>query len=110
MDRLQRYRGHFYNWYDTRTLEPLRPMYVSTVDSGNLAGHLLTLAAGLDELDDQPISRPQIFAGLGDTLDVLAEAGAARPDVDRASRARSRSELAAAAANAVGRRTRCSSA
>ena len=41
MDRLERYRGHFYNWYDTRTLEPLRPRYVSTVDSGNLAGHLL---------------------------------------------------------------------
>jgi cyclic beta-1,2-glucan synthetase len=38
MDRLQRYRGHFYNWYDTRTLEPLRPIYISTVDSGNLAG------------------------------------------------------------------------
>ena len=50
LDKLQRYRGHFYNWYDTRTLEPLRPLYVSTVDSGNLAGHLLTLAAGLDKL------------------------------------------------------------
>ena len=42
----ERYRGHFYNWYDTQTLEPLRPLYVSTVDSGNLAGHLLTLRAG----------------------------------------------------------------
>ena len=48
VDRLQRYRGHLFNWYDTRTLEPLRPLYVSTVDSGNLAGHLLTLAAGLE--------------------------------------------------------------
>ena len=54
MDKLQRFRGHFYNWYDTQTLEPLRPMYVSTVDSGNLAGHLLTLAAGLAELAGQP--------------------------------------------------------
>ncbi|MGA2500361.1 MAG: glucoamylase family protein, partial [Tepidisphaeraceae bacterium] len=50
LDKLERHRGHFYNWYDTRTLEPLQPRYVSTVDSGNLAGHLLTLAAGLDEL------------------------------------------------------------
>ena len=50
LDKLHRHRGHFYNWYDTRTLEPLQPRYISTVDSGNLAGHLLTLAAGLDEL------------------------------------------------------------
>ena len=71
LDRMERYRGHFYNWYDTTTLEPLRPMYVSTVDSGNLAGYLLTLAAGLDELADRP-TRPSC-AGLGDTLDTLAE-------------------------------------
>ncbi|OYQ41829.1 hypothetical protein CHU94_05535 [Rhodoferax sp. TH121] len=38
---LQRYRGHFFNWYDTQTLAPLLPVYVSTVDSGNLSGHLL---------------------------------------------------------------------
>jgi len=44
---LERYQGHFYNWYDTRTLQPLPPRYISTVDSGNLAGHLLTLRAGL---------------------------------------------------------------
>ena len=58
LEQLERYRGHFYNWYDTRTLEPLRPLYVSTVDSGNLAGHLLTLARGLDELVDAPRRRP----------------------------------------------------
>jgi hypothetical protein len=40
MEKLERYRGHFYNWYDTRTLQPLRPQYVSSVDSGNLAGSL----------------------------------------------------------------------
>lgn len=57
MDKLQRHRGHFFNWYDTRTLEPLRPLYVSTVDSGNLAGHLLTLAAGLDMLAEDWLSR-----------------------------------------------------
>ena len=53
IDRLQRYRGHLFNWYDTRTLEPLRPLYVSTVDSGNLAGHLLTLAAGLNGMAER---------------------------------------------------------
>jgi cellobiose phosphorylase len=74
LDKLQRYRGHFYNWYDTRTLEPLRPLFISTVDSGNLSGHLLTLAAGLDELAVQKIFRPVAFAGLGSTLDLLFEA------------------------------------
>ncbi|MDH3527902.1 MAG: cyclic beta 1-2 glucan synthetase, partial [Gammaproteobacteria bacterium] len=43
LEKLERYRGHYYNWYDTRTLQPLRPQYVSSVDSGNLAGSLLTL-------------------------------------------------------------------
>ena len=42
--RLERFRGHFYNWYDTQDLRPLDPKYVSTVDSGNLAGHLIALA------------------------------------------------------------------
>ncbi len=47
METLERHRGHFYNWYDTQSLKPLAPLYISTVDSGNLAGHLLTLAPGL---------------------------------------------------------------
>ena len=51
---LARFRGHFYNWYDTQTLQRLEPMYVSTVDSGNLAAHLLTLRAGLLAMPDRP--------------------------------------------------------
>src|SRR5207249_4754367 len=39
MDRLERFRGQFFNWYDTRDLHPLEPKYISSVDSGNLAGH-----------------------------------------------------------------------
>jgi cyclic beta-1,2-glucan synthetase len=73
MEKLERYRGHFYNWYDTRTLKPLRPQYVSSVDSGNLAGSLLTLQAGLAELKDQPVLSSCAFQGLHDTLQVLAE-------------------------------------
>ena len=92
LDRMQRYRGHFYNWYDTTTLEPLRPMYVSTVDSGNLAGHLLTLAGGLDELDARA-ARPAL-TGLADTLEVLAELALTWPEVTRAL-AHVRAELAA---------------
>ncbi len=73
MEKLERYLGHFYNWYDTRTLKPLHPQYVSSVDSGNLAGSLLTLQAGLIELKDQPILSTNTFQGLQDTLRVLAE-------------------------------------
>ena len=73
MEKLERYRGHFFNWYDTRTLQPLHPQYVSSVDSGNLAGSLLALQAGLSELKDQPVLSPNAFQGLHDTLRVLAE-------------------------------------
>ena len=60
---LERYRGHLYNWYDTRTLKPLRPLYVSSVDSGNLAGALFTLRAGLWELKNQPVFSPRVLDG-----------------------------------------------
>ena len=50
MKQMERFRGHFYNWYDTRDLRPLDPKYVSSVDSGNLAGHLLALGNGCREL------------------------------------------------------------
>jgi len=75
LDQLERFRGHFLNWYDTRTLEPLRPMYVSTVDSGNLAGHLLVLAEGLRGLAREPVFGRQQLEGLVDTLDLLEEVG-----------------------------------
>jgi cyclic beta-1,2-glucan synthetase len=81
MNRLQRYRGHLYNWYDTRSLEPLPPLYVSTVDSGNLVGHLITLSAGLVELAGHETFRTQLFLGLGDTLDVMAQISAAPASV-----------------------------
>ncbi len=74
MQALPQYRGHFYNWYDTRSLKPLSPKYVSTVDSGNLAAHLLTLRQGLLALPDQKIVHPKLFSGLSDTLAVLVEA------------------------------------
>ncbi len=73
MEKLERYRGHFYNWYDTHTLKPLSPQYVSSVDSGNLAGSLLTLQVGLIELKHQPVLTASAFQGLQDTLQVLVE-------------------------------------
>jgi cellobiose phosphorylase len=70
VEKLERYRGHFYNWYDTHTLKPMAPLYLSTVDNGNLAGLLLTLHSGLLELADQTWSPTRIIAGLRDTLGV----------------------------------------
>ena len=66
MASLERHQGHFYNWYDTQTLRPLPPRYISSVDSGNLAGHLLTLRAGLLALPDQKIISERVFDGLVD--------------------------------------------
>ncbi|MEN6440013.1 MAG: glucoamylase family protein [Syntrophobacter sp.] len=74
MDGLERHRGHFYNWYDTQSLKPLPPLYISSVDSGNLAGHLLTLRQGLLALPDDSLLGTRLFDGLRDTLDVLANA------------------------------------
>ncbi|MCY7355129.1 MAG: cyclic beta 1-2 glucan synthetase [Lysobacter sp.] len=73
LEAMPRYRGHFYNWYDTETLQPLPPRYVSSVDSGNLAGHLLTLRQGLLALVDAPLLSPCTFQGLADTVAVLME-------------------------------------
>jgi len=73
MAALERHQGHFYNWYDTQSLQPLAPRYVSAVDSGNLAAHLLTLAAALPALAEQPIVAPRLFDGLLDTLRLAAE-------------------------------------
>ncbi|HVV69340.1 MAG TPA: glucoamylase family protein [Gammaproteobacteria bacterium] len=72
VSKLEHYRGHLYNWYSTETLEPLLPRYISTVDSGNLAGHLLTLRQGLLALPDEPLLRVRYLDGLEDTRDVLA--------------------------------------
>jgi cellobiose phosphorylase len=74
MESLERHRGHFYNWYDTQSLRPLTPLYVSTVDSGNLAGHLLTLRPGLLALPDHKILGSRWVEGLRDTLEVLVDA------------------------------------
>jgi cyclic beta-1,2-glucan synthetase len=73
MEGLERYRGHFYNWYDTQSLKPLVPLYVSTVDSGNLAAHLLTLRAGLLALPDDPILSRRVVDGLEDTIAIVLD-------------------------------------
>ena len=73
MAEMPRYRGHFYNWYDTASLSPLGPRYVSSVDSGNLAASLCTLRQGLLALKKQPLLGSQTLAGLRDHVLRLRE-------------------------------------
>ena len=73
VEGLERHQGHLFNWYETERLAPLAPRYVSTVDSGNLAGALMTLSAGLRELAADDEDRGSACVGLADTAGVLAE-------------------------------------
>ena len=78
--RLEQYHGHVLNWFDTRTLQPLEPRYVSTVDSGNLAVALLTLREGCLEASRGPTLAPVLWDGLADTLGLLRAAIAEIPE------------------------------
>lgn len=73
LQRMDRRHGHFLNWYDTRDLRALEPLYVSTVDSGNLAGCLLTLAASCRAWRDQPLPPQARWAGVCDAIDLARE-------------------------------------
>ena len=74
LEALERHEGHLLNWYDTESLAPLAPRYVSTVDSGNLAGALMALSAGLRELGSGAKDEERGCDGATDTAGVLAEA------------------------------------
>ena len=71
---LEKFRGHLCNWYETLSLKPLEPKYVSSVDSGNLAGDLITLAAACRQLIQQPAVEPNILEGVQDAIALLREA------------------------------------
>ncbi|MEO8392355.1 MAG: cellobiose phosphorylase, partial [Chloroflexota bacterium] len=73
LDQLEHYRGHLLNWYDTESLVALAPRYVSTVDSGNLAGCLLVVEQACLAFPDTVALRPQRWQGLLDTLGLLEE-------------------------------------
>ncbi|MCC7160954.1 MAG: DUF3131 domain-containing protein [Anaerolineae bacterium] len=73
LDQMETRRGHFYNWYDTTTLKPMHPHYISTVDSGNLMASLVILKQVCLEMTATPRSREQTWQGLADTLFVLEQ-------------------------------------
>lgn len=74
LGNLKKYRGHLFNWYDTANLDPLNPLYVSMVDSGNLAGHLWTLASTCRQMSTAPLVRADILEGFNDVLPFILEA------------------------------------
>lgn len=74
LDRLERYRGHILNWYETRSLAALEPRYVSTVDSGNLAVSLITIAQALGDARNAPPVGAELWQGLEDNIDLLIQA------------------------------------
>ena len=85
LDQMERFRGHFFNWYDTITLQPLTPRYVSTVDSGNLAASLIITAQAAKSMPSTFIFRWELWQGYLDTLSNLTEilTGMRKPEFDR---------------------------
>ena len=73
LEKLERHRGHFFNWYDVASLAPLEPRYVSTVDSGNLAGHLIALRHACLSRRERPLWSPEGLLGVGDSVAILRE-------------------------------------
>ncbi|HPV00934.1 MAG TPA: glucoamylase family protein [Clostridiales bacterium] len=71
LEKMEKWKGHLYNWYDTRTLEILRPRYVSTVDSGNLVGYLMVLREGLTEYRGKRVPCIAAAEGLQDTVSII---------------------------------------
>ena len=73
LHEMEQFRGHLFNWYDTRDLRPLDPKYVSSVDSGNLAGHLLVLGNACREMIQNPSIDARLLTGLRDSILLLRE-------------------------------------
>ncbi len=73
LNSLERYNGHFYNWYDIHSLQPLNPKYVSSVDSANLLVNLLTFKQGILDIIKKPILNKENLLGLNDVFAVLIE-------------------------------------
>ena len=73
LKKLERHEGHFLNWYNIQTLDPLFPRYVSTVDSGNFLACIWTLKQGMDEMISSSIIPTDALSGIKDTYEILQE-------------------------------------
>ncbi len=84
LNMLERYRGHFFNWYGTLDLRPLEPRYISTVDSGNLAGYLMTCKRTCQEFMVSEILPLAFQEGMRDLISLVREGAAALGESQRA--------------------------
>jgi hypothetical protein len=82
MERLPIHRGHYFNWYDTKNLTPLPPRYLSTVDSGNLAGAMLVLVQGLQGINLRRVNLLQVINSLVISLKLMREDSVGNEKVD----------------------------
>ncbi|MBC7959084.1 MAG: glycosyl transferase, partial [Vallitaleaceae bacterium] len=80
IEKMDKWHGHLYNWYDTRSLEPLKPRYISTVDSGNFVCYLMTLRQGLKEYYKRPLMDEAFVRGIQDTIACGLEENASFPE------------------------------
>jgi cyclic beta-1,2-glucan synthetase len=87
VDRMEKQRGHLYNWYDNRTLEPVKPLFVSTVDNGNLLCSLWTLKHGCLEAAKQPLFGENQWKGIRDYVELLTELAGKKPRIPAVYRA-----------------------
>ena len=92
MNGVERFQGHFYNWYDTQDLRPLEPKYVSSVDSGNLAGHLVTLGQACRDIIERPLLGSHVLTGIADAV-LLARVSARSIRDDRRTQTVTRKHL-----------------
>ena len=81
VEKMDKYRGHLFNWYHTDTLQTLGPRYVSAVDSGNLAGHLIAISSACRQWAEAPSAHLQgNLDGIGDVAGILRETLKELPD------------------------------
>ncbi len=81
VERMDKFRGHLFNWYHTDTLKTLGPRYISAVDSGNLAGHLIAISSACREWGEAPSAHLQgNLDGIGDVCGILYETLKELPD------------------------------
>jgi cyclic beta-1,2-glucan synthetase len=73
IDRMPRFNGQMYNWYDNHTLEAVKPRFISAVDNGNLVCSLWTIKQACLGAVSEPIFRPELWQGVRDHLDTIEE-------------------------------------
>ena len=81
IESLDKWNGHLFNWYNINNLKPIHPIYVSTVDSGNLVGYLITLKEGVLATKDRPFCFSSFKSGFEDTVSCIKTADLNTPRV-----------------------------